>query len=209
MAQEKSRDNAKIDVHDDGSATVYTGTSPHGQGHDTAWSMITSEQTGIPMDKITLVWGDTDLVPEGGGTMGSRSLQHGGVAVHEAAEILVEKARQQAASLLEADEAEIDGGAEAEAAINATGLRAVIERGPEIAGVPSIAFAQSHHPGALIRHGTLVTIMVGAPPEMAGTSPTTTATPGKRKKRDPIDRVGRFFRKTHKKAWGKVKDLFK
>ncbi len=100
-------DNAKIDVHDDGSATVYTGTSPHGQGHDTAWSMITSEQTGIPMDKITLVWGDTDLVPEGGGTMGSRSLQHGGVAVHEAAEILVEKARKQAASLLEADEADV------------------------------------------------------------------------------------------------------
>ncbi|MET0661904.1 MAG: xanthine dehydrogenase family protein molybdopterin-binding subunit, partial [Ilumatobacteraceae bacterium] len=66
-------DNAKIEVHDDGSATVYTGTSPHGQGHDTAWSMITTERTGIPMNRITLVWGDTDLVPEGGGTMGSRS----------------------------------------------------------------------------------------------------------------------------------------
>ena len=78
-------DNAKIEVHDDGSATVYTGTSPHGQGHDTAWSMITTERTGIPMDRITLVWGDTDLVPEGGGTMGSRSLQHGGSAVNKAA----------------------------------------------------------------------------------------------------------------------------
>ena len=85
-------DNAKIEVHDDGSATVYTGTSPHGQGHDTAWSMITTERTGIPMDRITLVWGDTDLVPEGGGTMGSRSLQHGGSAVNQAATELVEKA---------------------------------------------------------------------------------------------------------------------
>ena len=100
-------DNAKIEVHDDGSATVYTGTSPHGQGHDTAWSMITTEQTGIPMDRITLVWGDTDLVPEGGGTMGSRSLQHGGSAVNKAAVELVEKAQKLAADLLEADEADI------------------------------------------------------------------------------------------------------
>ncbi len=98
---------AKIEVQDDGSALVYTGTSPHGQGHDTAWSMIASDQTGIPMDRITLVWGDTDLVPEGGGTMGSRSLQHGGAAVNQAAIELVEKAETLAASLLEADEADI------------------------------------------------------------------------------------------------------
>jgi len=98
---------AKIEVHDDGSATVYTGTSPHGQGHDTAWSMLASEQTGIPMDRITLVWGDTDLVPEGGGTMGSRSLQQGGAAVNQAAIELVEKAQKLAASILEADEADI------------------------------------------------------------------------------------------------------
>jgi carbon-monoxide dehydrogenase large subunit len=100
-------DAAKIEVHDDGSATVYTGTSPHGQGHDTAWSMITAEQTGIPMDRITLVWGDTDLVPEGGGTMGSRSLQQGGAAVNQAATELVDKAQKLAAQLLEADEADV------------------------------------------------------------------------------------------------------
>jgi carbon-monoxide dehydrogenase large subunit len=98
---------AKIEVNDDGSATIYTGTSPHGQGHDTAWSMIASEQTGIPMDRITLVWGDTDRVPEGGGTMGSRSLQQGGAAVDLAATELVEKSKQLAASLLEAAEADI------------------------------------------------------------------------------------------------------
>ena len=98
---------AKIEVNDDGSANVYTGTSPHGQGHDTAWSMLASEQTGIPMDRINLIWGDTDLVPEGGGTMGSRSLQHGGVAVSQAAGELVDKARKLAAEVLEADEADI------------------------------------------------------------------------------------------------------
>jgi aerobic carbon-monoxide dehydrogenase large subunit len=98
---------AKIEVHDDGSASIYTGTSPHGQGHDTAWSMIASEQTGIPMDRITLVWGDTDLVPVGGGTMGSRSLQQGGAAVDKAAAELVDQARKLAARLLEADEADL------------------------------------------------------------------------------------------------------
>ena len=101
------QESAKIVVHDDGTATVYTGTSPHGQGHDTAWSMIASEQTGIPIDQITLVWGDTDLVPTGGGTMGSRSLQQGGLAVNSAAIELVDQAKKLAAKLLEADEADI------------------------------------------------------------------------------------------------------
>ena len=100
-------EHAKIEVHDDGRATVYTGTSPHGQGHVTSWSMLACEQTGIPMDQIDVIWGNTDLVPEGAGTMGSRSLQHGGTAVWNAAEELVGKARKLAAKLLEADEADV------------------------------------------------------------------------------------------------------
>ncbi len=101
------QEDAKIEVLPDGRAIVYTGTSPHGQGHQTAWAMLAHEQTGIPMDKIDLVWGDTDLVPNGGGTMGSRSLQHGGVAVHEASILLVDKARELAAKMLEADVADV------------------------------------------------------------------------------------------------------
>jgi carbon-monoxide dehydrogenase large subunit len=100
-------DDARIDVLEDGRAIVYTGTSPHGQGHVTSWAMLASEQTGIPMDRIDVVWGDTDLVPTGGGTMGSRSLQQGGAAVHQAAVELVDKAKGLAARLLEADEADI------------------------------------------------------------------------------------------------------
>ena len=100
-------EHAKIEVHDDGRATVYTGTSPHGQGHVTSWSMLASEQTGIPMDQIDVVWGDTDLVPQGTGTMGSRSLQQGGAAVYNAAAELVDKAKKLAAKLLEADEADV------------------------------------------------------------------------------------------------------
>jgi carbon-monoxide dehydrogenase large subunit len=96
-------ETARMEVLDDGRAVVYTGTSPHGQGHVTAWSMIASSETGIPMDRIDVVWGDTDLVPVGGGTMGSRSLQQGGVAVKQSAEAVVTKARALAARLLEAD----------------------------------------------------------------------------------------------------------
>ena len=100
-------ESAKVEILDDGRAVVYTGTSPHGQGHDTSWSMLTSEQTGIPIDRIELVWGDTDRVPIGTGTMGSRSLQQGGNAVFAVAGQLVDKAKSVAARLLEANEADI------------------------------------------------------------------------------------------------------
>jgi carbon-monoxide dehydrogenase large subunit len=100
-------EHAKIEVLDDGRAVVYTGTSPHGQGHITSWSMLAHEQTGIPMDMIDVVWGDTDLVPQGGGTMGSRSLQQGGAAVWQTAGELVEQAQKLAAKLLEANEADV------------------------------------------------------------------------------------------------------
>jgi len=99
---------AKIEINPDGTGTIYTGTSPHGQGHDTVWSTIASAQTGIPIDRFTLVWGDTDRTPYGLGTMGSRSLQQGGAAVHDAAVGLVDKARQVAARALEADPADIE-----------------------------------------------------------------------------------------------------
>src|SRR5690606_13178482 len=62
----------KVEIHPDGTGTIYTGTSPHGQGHETAWAQIASAETGIDMDKFTLVWGDTDQTPYGVGTMGSR-----------------------------------------------------------------------------------------------------------------------------------------
>ena len=101
------QEDAKIVVHPDGSGTIYTGTSPHGQGHETAWAQIASARTGIDMSRLRLVWGDTDLTPVGGGTMGSRSLQQGGLAVHQAAAGIVEQGRRIAASLLEADEIDI------------------------------------------------------------------------------------------------------
>jgi carbon-monoxide dehydrogenase large subunit len=96
-----------VEVHEDGTATVYAGTSAHGQGHQTAFAMLVSAQTGIPIDRIRLVDGDTDRVPSGGGTGGSRSLQLGGSAVHRATEVLVDRARELAARLLEADVSDV------------------------------------------------------------------------------------------------------
>jgi carbon-monoxide dehydrogenase large subunit len=106
-------EDAQVEVHPDGSVTVLTGTSPHGQGHATAWAMIVSDQLGIPVEKITVLHGDTDLIPRGGGTFGSRSLQQGGAAVHQASVELIEVARKRAADLLEAnpDDLVVDLGA--------------------------------------------------------------------------------------------------
>ncbi len=95
-------DFAAVEIRPGGKARVYTGSSPHGQGHVTAWSMIASEQLGIPMEDIEVIANDTDLVPKGGGTFGSRSLQSAGVAVHEASIMVVDQARKLAADLLEA-----------------------------------------------------------------------------------------------------------
>jgi aerobic carbon-monoxide dehydrogenase large subunit len=100
-------ENATVEVHPDGSATILTGTSPHGQGHATVWAMLASDELGIPIDKITLKWGDTDLIPEGGGTGGSRSLQQGGAAVQQASRELIDVARQRAADELEANPADL------------------------------------------------------------------------------------------------------
>jgi aerobic carbon-monoxide dehydrogenase large subunit len=74
-----------VTVHTDGTATVAAGTSGHGQGHPTAFAMLASDRLGIPMERISFVQSDTALVPRGSGTGGSRSLQLGGSAVHDAA----------------------------------------------------------------------------------------------------------------------------
>ena len=102
-----TQEYGRVEVHPDGSATMFAGTSAHGQGHQTAYATLVADVTGLPIERIRLVDGDTDLIPTGGGTGGSRSLQLGGSAVRGAAEVLVERARQLAARHLEADPADI------------------------------------------------------------------------------------------------------
>ena len=92
-----------VEVNTDGTVTARVGTSAHGQGHITAFSMIISDMLGVPMDSITVLQSDTAEVPRGAGTMGSRSLQTAGSAVHVASETVLAKAKQLAAHLLEAN----------------------------------------------------------------------------------------------------------
>lgn len=98
----------RVVVHPDGTATAYTGSSSHGQGHDTSFAMLVTDALGIPLEKVTVSHGDTDEVARGVGTFGSRSLQLGGSAIHEASGLVVDKAREIAAELLEADPADLE-----------------------------------------------------------------------------------------------------
>ena len=98
---------ARVNVRPDGSVVIYTGTSPHGQGHATSFAMVAADELGVSVDRITVVHGDTDLVPKGGGTAGSRSLQTGGTAVHQGAVETVARARDLAADLFEAASSDV------------------------------------------------------------------------------------------------------
>ena len=91
-----------VELQPDGSLIVRTGTTPYGQGHVTTWAMIVADRTGVPMDKITVLHGDTDEIRTGGLTVGSRSVQLGGSAIAAASTKLIDRARERAAYLLEA-----------------------------------------------------------------------------------------------------------
>lgn len=99
---------AGIRVDRDGSLTVMAGTSAHGQGHATAFSMLVADQLGVPLEGVRYVQSDTALVRSGGGTGGARSLQLGGSAVLGAAVELREQATRLAAELLEVADADVE-----------------------------------------------------------------------------------------------------
>jgi carbon-monoxide dehydrogenase large subunit len=103
-----------VQVRPDGSVTALTGTSPHGQGHATAFAQIVAETLNVPFEAVTVVHSDTALVPRGEGTMGSRSAQIGGSSILRASEGVLHKACGLAAHLLEAGVEDIvlfeDGG---------------------------------------------------------------------------------------------------
>ena len=98
---------ASVEADDQGTFTVLTGTSPQGQGHETAWAQIVADTLGVSFDAVTVRHSDTLLVPRGEGTMGSRSLQVGGSAVLRASVALLDKARRLAAHLLETSESDV------------------------------------------------------------------------------------------------------
>ncbi len=91
-----------------GTVQVLTGSTPHGQGHETSWSQIVSDRLGYEIDEVEVLHGDTAVVPLGMDTYGSRSLAVGGVALYYAADRIAEKGKKIAAHLMEVDEAQVD-----------------------------------------------------------------------------------------------------
>jgi carbon-monoxide dehydrogenase large subunit len=101
-------EHAAIRMLATGKVEVVTGSSAHGQGHETAWSQIVADQLGVPFEDIEVLHGDTQVSPKGLDTYGSRSLPVGGTAVVKCAERVIGKAKRVAAHLLEASEEDLE-----------------------------------------------------------------------------------------------------
>ena len=101
------REFGSVEVSPDGSVTVLTGISPHGQGHETSLAQIASGLLGVPFDAVRVIHSDTGLVPKGDGTYASRSLQLAGSAVWETSEEVLQKARRLTAHVLEMAESDV------------------------------------------------------------------------------------------------------
>jgi carbon-monoxide dehydrogenase large subunit len=101
-------ENAAVRFADDGFVDVYVGTQSTGQGHETAYAMLTSHELGIPIEKIRVRQGDSESLPSGGGTGGARSLYSEGQAILVTAASVVEKGKKAASEHLEAAVADIE-----------------------------------------------------------------------------------------------------
>ena len=100
-------ESALVRFHPTGKVTLYTGSSSHGQGHETTFAQVAASELGIPMEDVAVVHGDTSQMQFGVGTFGSRSAAVGGTAIHMAVEKVKDKAKRLAAHLLEAAEEDI------------------------------------------------------------------------------------------------------
>ena len=100
-------ETAMVRVHPTGKVTVYTGSSAHGQGHETTFAQLASTDLGIPIEDVEVVHGDTSQLQFAVGTFGSRSAAVGGTAIRQTVDKIKDKAKRLAAHLLEAAEADI------------------------------------------------------------------------------------------------------
>jgi aerobic carbon-monoxide dehydrogenase large subunit len=101
-------ETARVVLRKDGQVTVYTGSSPHGQGHETAFAQLASEELGVPIENVHVVWGDTYLIPFGIGTFGSRSAAAGGSAVVDASRRLKSQLLEKASNVLGVDQKSLE-----------------------------------------------------------------------------------------------------
>ncbi|MEM0481900.1 MAG: molybdopterin cofactor-binding domain-containing protein [Nitrososphaerota archaeon] len=100
-------ESAVVRVHPTGKVTVFTGGHPHGQGEETTFAQIVADKLGVSIEDIDVVHGDTDLIPFGLGTYGSRTAAVGGGAIALACDRIIEKGKKIAAHLLEVREEDV------------------------------------------------------------------------------------------------------
>lgn len=91
-----------VRVHPTGNVSVFTGSHAHGQGHETTFAQVVADELGLPMEAVQIIHGDTDRIPFGTGTYGSRSAAVGGSALVRSAEKIRDKVTRIAAHQLEA-----------------------------------------------------------------------------------------------------------
>src|ERR1700737_1629548 len=107
IAAGTNAERATVRLESDGIITVITGSTPHGQGHLTTWAQIAADQFGVSVDRIKVVFGDSDLPAYAVGTFGSRSAAVSGSAIHETAATLTTQLRSLAGTAFEAATADI------------------------------------------------------------------------------------------------------
>jgi carbon-monoxide dehydrogenase large subunit len=133
-----SKDFAAVEIAGDGSVTVRTGISPHGQGHETSLAQLAAGMLAVPMATVRVVHSDTAEVQRGEGTWGSRSLQVAGTRVAAEAAVVIDRAREMAAATLEVDPADLEG---------------PVDGGFRVAGAPDRALTWSELAQAAARSG--------------------------------------------------------
>ena len=101
-------ESAVVRVDPTGTISVFTGAHSHGQGHATTFAQIVADKIGVPIDSVDIVHGDTDRIPFGMGTYGSRSLAVGGTAISKAVDKVIEKGKIIAAHMMEASETDLE-----------------------------------------------------------------------------------------------------
>ncbi len=156
-------ERAEVRFADDGFVDVIVGTQSTGQGHETAYTMLTSHELGIPHDKIRIIQGDSDASPTGGGTGGARSLYSEGTAIMATTATVIEKGRQAAGEALEAATVDIEFNAgkftvtgtdraidiltlaRTQRAKVAAGLDATLLDAAEVADIPAHTFPNGCH----------------------------------------------------------------
>ena len=156
-----------VELRPDGTFLAKTGSSPYGQGHKTAWAMLVADRLGVPIDQVEVVFGDTDVIPTGSVTGGSRSVQVAGSAIHDAAGKLSDLARETAADLLEASADDLvlgEPGDDGRRRFHVAGVPAVSVGWDEVAGAtaganPLVGVSDFNAPGPTFPFGAHLAVV--------------------------------------------------